>query len=94
MEMKTLIVLSVIGFFLVFTACLNFINLAHGASGNTSRKEVGVRKSLGSARGQLFWQFTLETSVIVILSTMIAFAVAYSVLPLSTTCSTPAYNLI
>jgi predicted permease len=80
MEMSTLIVLSVIGFFLVFTACLNFINLAT-AQAVTRSKEVGVRKSLGSARGQLFWQFTLETSVIVILSTVIAFAVAYSLLP-------------
>lgn len=80
MEKKTLIVLSVIGFFLVFTACLNFINLAT-AQAVTRSKEVGVRKSLGSARAQLFWQFTLETSVIVVLSTIIAFAVAYSVLP-------------
>lgn len=80
MEMKTLIVLSVIGFFLVFTACLNFINLAT-AQAVTRSKEVGVRKSLGSVRGQLFWQFTLETSVIVILATVIAFAAAYSILP-------------
>jgi putative ABC transport system permease protein len=81
MERQTLIVLSVIGFFLVFTACLNFINLAT-AQAVTRSKEVGVRKTLGSARAQLFWQFALETSVIVVLATVMAFSVAYSVVPL------------
>jgi putative ABC transport system permease protein len=81
MEKKTLIVLSVIGFFLIFTACLNFVNLAT-AQAVTRSKEVGVRKTLGSARAQLFVQFALETSLIVVIATVIAFAVAYSVLPL------------
>jgi putative ABC transport system permease protein len=81
MERKTLIVLSVIGCFLIFTACLNFINLAT-AQAVTRSKEVGVRKTLGSGRSQLFWQFALETSVIVVIATVIAFAVAYSVVPL------------
>ncbi|HTE30876.1 MAG TPA: ABC transporter permease [Chryseolinea sp.] len=80
MEMKTLLVLSVIGFFLVFTACLNFINLAT-AQAITRSKEVGVRKTLGGARTQLFWQFTLETSVIVVIASIVAFGVAYAVLP-------------
>jgi len=80
MEKQTLIVLSVIGFFLIFTACLNFINLAT-AQAVTRSKEVGVRKTLGSARAQLFWQFALETSVIVVFATVIGFAVAYSVVP-------------
>lgn len=80
MEKKTLIVLSAIGFFLILTASLNFINLST-AQAVTRSKEVGVRKTLGSARRQLFLQFAIETSVIVFLATMIAFAVAYSVLP-------------
>jgi putative ABC transport system permease protein len=80
MEKKTLIVFSIIGFFLIFTACLNFVNLAT-AQAVTRSKEVGVRKTLGSARVQLFGQFALETSIIVVLATVIAFAVAYSLLP-------------
>jgi putative ABC transport system permease protein len=80
MEKKTLLVLSVVGFFLIFTACLNFINLAT-AQAVTRSKEVGVRKTLGSARLQLFSQFALETSVIVVFATVIAFATAYSLLP-------------
>lgn len=80
MDKRSLIVLSVIGFFLIVTACLNFINMAT-AHAVTRSKEVGVRKTLGSARAQLFWQFALETSVIVCLATVIALAVAYSLLP-------------
>ncbi len=79
-EKKTLIVLSVIGAFLIFTACLNFINLAT-AQAVTRSKEVGVRKTLGSARLQLFVQFALETSVIVVIATIVALALAYSLLP-------------
>jgi putative ABC transport system permease protein len=77
----TLWVLAVIGFFLVFTACLNFINLATAQAVGRSR-EVGVRKVLGGLRKQLFWQFTLETLVIVLMAFIVSFCVAYAVIPM------------
>ena len=80
MSKTNLSVLGVIGMFLIITAALNFINLATAQAVNRSR-EIGVRKALGSARIQLFWQFTIETSVIVILSSVLAFCIAYAVLP-------------
>ncbi|GCC52703.1 hypothetical protein SanaruYs_29410 [Chryseotalea sanaruensis] len=80
MDKSTLWVLAAIGLLLVFTACLNFINLAT-AQAITRAKEVGVRKVLGSARAQLFWQFTIETGVIVLLASAIAFSGAYLILP-------------
>lgn len=75
-----LLMLSLAAFLLVFTACLNFINLATAQAVNRAR-EVGVRKSLGSTRRQLFWQFTLETGAMVTLSTLLAYAFSYSLLP-------------
>ncbi|MBT1697044.1 ABC transporter permease [Fulvivirgaceae bacterium PWU4] len=73
-------ILAVVGFFLVFTACLNFINLATAqAMGRT--REVGVRKVMGSTRPQLFWQFTTETFSIVMLAFLVAFGIATGVLP-------------
>lgn len=80
MSKTTIWVLAVIGFFLIVTACLNFINLATAQAINRS-KEVGVRKALGSKRGQLFWQFTSETGLIVILSSVLAYGVSTVVLP-------------
>src|SRR5690606_39028605 len=80
MNKTMLFVLSAIGFFLVLTACLNFINLAT-AQALTRAKEVGVRKTLGSKVSQLFWQFSMETFLIVLAAGVLAFAIAYAVLP-------------
>jgi putative ABC transport system permease protein len=80
MSKGSLLGLSIVGFVLIFTACLNFINLAT-AQAITRSREVGVRKTLGSARIQLFWQFTTETAVIVLLALVVALCVCSAVLP-------------
>jgi putative ABC transport system permease protein len=80
MGKRNLWVLSFIGFFLIITACVNFINLATAQAVHRS-KEVGVRKVLGSVRKQLFWQFMTETTVITIFATVIAFTISYAALP-------------
>jgi putative ABC transport system permease protein len=80
MEKRNLWILSFIGLFLIITACVNFINLATAQALRRS-KEVGIRKVLGSLRGQLFRQFVAETAVITIIATIIAIGLAYLVLP-------------
>ena len=59
---------------------MNFINLAIAQALRRS-KEVGIRKVLGSLRGQLFRQFVAETAVITIIATIVAIGLAYLVLP-------------
>jgi putative ABC transport system permease protein len=78
---RNLWVLSIIGVFLIITACVNFINLATAKALNRA-KEVGVRKVLGSLRSHLFWQFMIETALIVVLSFVLAFGLATLTLPL------------
>jgi putative ABC transport system permease protein len=72
----TLIFLSAIALVLVLTACINFINLST-AEAVRRAKEVGVRKSLGSTRGQLIRQFMGETTLLTIFSVVIAIGLAF-----------------
>jgi putative ABC transport system permease protein len=64
---STLLTLSIIGVFLLLTACINFVNLTTAEAVKRS-KEVGIRKSLGSSRPQLIYQFLGETSLVTLLS--------------------------
>lgn len=78
---KELYGLAIIGLFLIFTACINFINLATAQSINRS-KEVGVRKVLGSERSQLVTQFLTETFAVTLISVLIACVLAELSLPI------------
>jgi ABC-type antimicrobial peptide transport system permease subunit len=62
-DVKVLWIFSLIGFFILIVASINFINISTAQS-VTRSKEVGVRKVLGSFKGQLFGQFMTETFMI------------------------------
>jgi putative ABC transport system permease protein len=70
-----LLSLSIIGIFLLVTACINFINLTTAEAVKRS-KEVGIRKSLGSSRAQLVFQFLGETFLITAFSILCALVIA------------------
>jgi predicted permease len=72
--------LSLIGVFLLLTACVNFVNMATAQALNRAR-EMGVRKTLGSTRSQLFWQFMAETGLIVAMATAAGLLLARMGLP-------------
>jgi putative ABC transport system permease protein len=72
--------LSLIGVFLVVIAGINFVNLATVQSFRRA-KEIGVRKVLGSSRGQLFRQFMLETALLTLAATFLSLVLAKFLLP-------------
>jgi len=72
--------LGLIGVLLIVVACINFVNLATALALRRS-KEVGIRKTLGSSRKQLIWQFILETSLVVGLATGLGIILTALVLP-------------
>jgi putative ABC transport system permease protein len=77
---STLLTLSLIGFLIIFMACINFINLSTAQAVKRS-KEIGVRKVLGSNRMQIFLQVISETKLIVLVSTLAGILVAWLSLP-------------
>ncbi|MDE5438833.1 ABC transporter permease [Elizabethkingia meningoseptica] len=75
-----LILLSLSGLIMILSA-INFINL-NTAQASQRAKEVGVRKSFGSSKGQLVVQFLLETFIIYISAFFISMILLELLLPL------------
>ncbi|WP_259015975.1 ABC transporter permease [Emticicia fluvialis] len=72
--------LLIIALLIVLIASINFINLTIAKS-LTQAKEVGVRKSLGANKGQLFIQGWGESFLICTLAIFLGLAAAYGFLP-------------
>ncbi|WP_027076948.1 ABC transporter permease [Maribacter antarcticus] len=56
-----------IAFLILFIACVNFINMSVAKSGQRLR-EIGMRKTLGAKREQLFFQFWSESLFVFLVS--------------------------
>ncbi|SNR76297.1 ABC transporter permease [Dokdonia pacifica] len=65
---------GVIGIFILLLACINFVNLSTARSEKRAT-EVGIRKSIGSHRGQLIFQFLTESFSIVLLAFVVAIGI-------------------
>jgi len=74
-------IFSAVALFILLIACVNFMNLTTARSANRA-KEVGIRKVLGTERKALIAQFLSESTLMVILSMIIALVLTYLVLPL------------
>lgn len=69
-----------IGIFVLLLACINFMNLSTARSEKRAR-EVGVRKAMGSVRGQLIGQFLSESLVMASLACLVAVVLVILFLP-------------
>jgi predicted lysophospholipase L1 biosynthesis ABC-type transport system permease subunit len=78
---NTYFALSAVAMLILVIACINFINLAT-ARAIRRAKEVGVRKVLGSNRGQLVIQFLTETGLMVVSALVLGLLVTFFFLPL------------
>ena len=67
----TLLGLTLTAAFLIGIACINFINLTT-ANAAQRAKEIGVRKTMGSSRGQLMLQFLGETFLLTTTATILS----------------------
>ena len=71
---------TVIAIFVLVIACINFMNLATARSEGRAR-EVGIRKSVGSRRKELIFQFLGESLIITFISFLFALVLVELVLP-------------
>lgn len=73
-------VLTAIAAFMLLIACVNFMNLSTATAVRRSR-EVGVRKVLGSEKGQLRQQFLIESVLLAIVALMVGLLIVGLALP-------------
>ncbi|WP_394748160.1 ABC transporter permease [Spongiimicrobium salis] len=67
---------GIIGAFVLLLACINFMNLSTARSEKRG-KEVGIRKSIGSHRSQLIYQFLSESFLVVLLAYGVALLIVF-----------------
>jgi len=71
---------SLIAVFILFIACINFMNLTTARSGRRA-KEIGIRKVAGAVRGSLLRQFLIEAILITAVASVVALLIVSAVLP-------------
>ena len=74
-------VFAVVGLFILLIAGFNFMNLIT-ARASHRWKEIGVRKSIGALKGQLFSQFVIEAVLLGVVAFGLAIAIDLTVIPL------------
>jgi putative ABC transport system permease protein len=79
-DMMHVYIFSGIGIFILLIACINFMNLSTAKSAGRA-KEVGLRKTLGSQRGQMIGQFLSESLIYSLVAVVLALIACYSLLP-------------
>ena len=72
---------GIIGIFVLLLACINFMNLSTARSEKRAR-EVGIRKAIGSVRGQLIAQFYSESLLIAFFAFILSLGFVQLCLPL------------
>ncbi len=73
-------IFAIVGFFIILLACVNFMNLSTALSIHRA-KEVGVRKVLGSKKGQLTLQFLTESLMLSCIAMGLAILVVGALIP-------------
>lgn len=71
---------GMVGMFVLTLACINFMNLSTARSEKRA-KEVGIRKTLGSSRKQLVFQFIGESLTMTCLGLILSLLMAWLCLP-------------
>ncbi len=75
-----LYILSGVALLILVIVSFTYVNLSTARSVERA-KEVGIRKSIGAARNQLFWQFMSESVIICTIAVTLSFFLIFLTLP-------------
>ncbi len=79
-DKRYIIIFSLLAVLILVIASINYMNLATARSAKRSR-EVGLRKVVGSLKGQIIWQFLFESIVITLVALVFAIIIVELCLP-------------
>jgi putative ABC transport system permease protein len=79
-SIDTIYLAAAIALFILFLACINFINLSTAISVERAR-EIGVRKTFGSNKKSIIWQFLCESVLFSLISVVLSVLLARLFLP-------------
>jgi len=79
-EIQYVWLFGIVGVFVLLLACINFMNLSTARSEKRAR-EVGIRKTIGSSRSQLIYQFYGESLLCVLLAFLLSLVLVKLSLP-------------
>lgn len=77
---RYLTMLLLLGGFILLIACVNYVNLSTSFA-FTKSKEVGIRKTIGASKKQLFLHYMFETFMVTLLAAVIGILIALLFLP-------------
>ncbi|HSI68856.1 MAG TPA: ABC transporter permease, partial [Gillisia sp.] len=77
---RYLTMLILLGGFILLIACVNYVNLSTSFA-FTKSKEVGIRKTIGASKKQLFFHYMLETFVLTAFAAIIGVLLAALFIP-------------
>jgi putative ABC transport system permease protein len=75
-----MIIFSIIAIFILVIACINYMNMSTARSASRA-KEVGIKKSLGSNRNYLVFQFLSESIFVTLIALVLAMILIKMLLP-------------
>jgi putative ABC transport system permease protein len=76
----TVRIFIVIALLILVIACINYVNLSTARSMLRS-KEISMRKIVGAAKAQLFMQFIVETALLFLIASLLAFGLIFILMP-------------
>ncbi len=77
---RYLLMLVLLAVFIVLIACINYINLSTSLAFSKA-KEVGIRKTIGASKRQLFFFYMSETLLLTSIAAILGLALAFIGLP-------------